>query len=49
MINQRNVFSEVDLKELNPTLILFEISHYRDEVLSNYCLSILSRIYGQRK
>lgn len=49
MLKERDIFSEVDKNELNPTLILFEISHYRNEVLSNYSLSLLSRVYGQRK
>ena len=49
MLKERDIFSEVNQTELNPTLILFEISHYRNEVLSNYSLSLLSRVYGQRK
>jgi hypothetical protein len=48
MLSKRDIFSEVDRTELNPMLILLEISCYRNETLSNYSLSLLGRIYGQR-
>ena len=48
MLSKRNIFSEVDPEELNPMLILLEICCYRNETLTNYSLSLLGRIYGQR-
>ena len=48
MLSKRNIFSEVDSEELNPMLILLEICCYRNETLTNYSLSLLGRIYGQR-
>lgn len=48
MLSRRDIFSEVDPEELNPMLILLEISCYRNETLTNYSLSLLGRIYGQR-
>ena len=48
MLSKRNIFSEVDREELNPMLILLEICCYRNETLTNYSLSLLGRIYGQR-